>query len=223
MSNPAANAGEQTPSPREVQVLIFDDVEVLDFAGPFEVFNVTGLRSGSAPFHVQTVGLSKAAIRARGGLQVLPSLSIDAASRCDVLVLPGGFGTRREMHNAMLLEWIRRQAESAEAVLSVCTGALLLARAGLLTDLDATTHHVAFDELAQASPSTNVLRGKRIVDNGRIFTSAGISAGIDASLHVVSRLLGHAVAAEAAEYMEYEWRSSTTGLEVATQTPRRSI
>ena len=204
------NAVAEKPidSPRQVQVLLFDDVEVLDFAGPFEVFGVTGLRSGPAPFQVKTVGLSRAPIRARNGLQVQPSLSIDDASRCDVLVLPGGFGTRREMNNPTLLEWIRRQGESAEVILSVCTGALLLARAGLLTDLDATTHHVAFDELAQASPSTNVLRGKRIVDNGRILTSAGISAGIDASLYVVSRLLGPAVASETAEYMEYEWNRS---------------
>ena len=192
-------------APRHVQVLIFDDVEVLDFAGPFEVFGVTGLRTGPAPFRVETVGLSKAPIRARNGLEVRPSMSIDEATRCDVLVLPGGFGTRREMHNATLLEWIRREAADAEAVLSVCTGALLLGRAGLLDGLDATTHHVAFDELSQASPTTNVLRGARFVDNGHIVTSAGISAGIDASLHVVAKLLGHAVAAETAEYMEYDW------------------
>ena len=194
--------------PRHVQVLIFDDVEVLDFAGPFEVFSVTGLRTGPAPFRVETVGLSSAPIRARNGLVVQPTTSIDEATSCDVLVLPGGFGTRREMHNTTLLNWIRRQAGSAEAVLSVCTGALLLGRAGLLDGLDATTHHVAFDELSAASPSTNVLRGARFVDSGHIVTSAGISAGIDASLHVVAKLLGHAVAAETAEYMEYDWRSA---------------
>ena len=195
-----------TPSAtRHVQVLIFDDVEVLDFAGPFEVFGVTGLRNGPAPFRVETVGLSKAPIRARNGLAVRPTTSIGEATRCDVLVFPGGFGTRREMHNATLLDWIRRQAADAEAILSVCTGALLLARARLLDGLDATTHHGAFDELSQASPTTNVLRGVRFVDNGRIVTSAGISAGIDASLHVVAKLLGHAVAAETAEYMEYDW------------------
>jgi transcriptional regulator GlxA family with amidase domain len=191
--------------PLHVQVLIFDEVEVLDFAGPFEVFGVTGLRPGPAPFRVETVGLSTAPVRARNGLEVRPSVSIEEATRCDVIVLPGGFGTRREMHNATLLGWIRRQAESAEAILSVCTGALLLARAGLLDGLDATTHHVAFDELSQASPSIRVLRGARFVDNGRIVTSAGISAGIDASLHVVAKLLGQAVAAETAEYMEYDW------------------
>jgi len=190
---------------RHVQVLIFDDVEVLDFAGPFEVFGVTGLRSGPAPFRVGTVGLSNMPIRARNGLEVRPSTSIEEAPPCDVLVLPGGFGTRREMHNATLLEWIRRQAAGAEAVLSVCTGALLLARAGLLDGLDATTHHVAFDELSQASPTANILRGARYVDNGHIITSAGISAGIDASLHLVAKLLGDAVAAETAEYMEYDW------------------
>lgn len=192
--------------PSGVQVLLFDDVEVLDFAGPFEVFGVTGLRSGPAPFRVDTVGLTGAPIHARNGLQVQPTTSIGDAGPCEVLVLPGGYGTRREMHNAALLEWIRRQSKDARVVLSVCTGALLLARAGLLDGLDATTHHVAFDELVAASPSTRVHRDRRIVDNGRIVTSAGISAGIDASLHVVARLLGHDVAAETASYMEYDWR-----------------
>jgi transcriptional regulator GlxA family with amidase domain len=191
--------------PLRVQVLLFDDVEVLDFAGPFEVFGVTGLRPGPAPFHVETVGLTAAAIRARNGLQVQPSLALDDARPCDVLVIPGGYGTRREMHNGVVLEWIRRQAESAKVVLSVCTGALLLGRAGLLDGLDATTHHVAFDELAAAAPSARVHPGRRVVDNGHVVTSAGISAGIDASLHVVARLLGRSVAEETAAYMEYDW------------------
>src|SRR6185437_3370272 len=105
-------------SPHHVQILVFDDVEVLDFAGPFEVFGVTGLRTGPAPFRVETVGLSEAPIRARGGLLIQPSESIHQAGRCDVLILPGGLGARREMHNVALLEWIRRQAGTAEAVLS---------------------------------------------------------------------------------------------------------
>jgi transcriptional regulator GlxA family with amidase domain len=173
------------------------------------VFGVAGLRPGPAPFRVRTVGLTNAQVLARNGLAVQPALSIDDDSPCDILVLPGGYGTRREMHNEVLLEWIRRRAEHAQVVLSVCTGALLLAHAGLLDGLDATTHHVAFDELATAGPSTRVLRGKRVVDNGRVITSAGISAGIDASLYVVARLLGRDVAAETAEYMEYDWRDRT--------------
>ncbi|HEX6600491.1 MAG TPA: DJ-1/PfpI family protein [Gemmatimonadaceae bacterium] len=189
-----------------VQILLFDDVEVLDFAGPFEVFGVTGLRPGPAPFKVETVGLSSAPIRARNGLQVQPTLAMRDAGPCDVLVVPGGYGTRREMHNEAVLDWIRGQAEKAKVVLSVCTGSLILARVGLLDGLDATTHHLAFDELAAASSSTRVHRGRRIVDNGHVVTSAGISAGIDASLHVVARLLGHHVATETAEYMEYDWR-----------------
>lgn len=196
-----------TSAARQVQVVIFDNVEVLDFAGPFEVFGVAGLRTGPAPFRVETVGLSTAPIRARNGLEIRPNTSIDQATCCEVLILPGGSGARREMHNARLLDWIRLQAESTEVILSVCTGALLLGRAGLLDGLDATTHHGAFDELTRASPSTRVLRGARYVDNGRVVTSAGISAGIDASLHVVAKLLGHAVAVETAEYMEYDWRT----------------
>jgi transcriptional regulator GlxA family with amidase domain len=189
---------------RAVNVLLFDDVEVLDFAGPFEVFGVAGKRDGPGFFTVHTVGENGTVIRARNELIVTPTYSFANAPPCDVLVVPGGYGTRREMHNDAVLEWVCRQATRAELVLSVCTGALLLGRAGLLDGLEATTHQGALDLLATSAPNTRVHRDQRIVDNGKVVTSAGVSAGIDAALHIVSRLHGADAARETARYMEYD-------------------
>ena len=112
-------------------------------------------------------------------------------------------GTRREMHNPALIDWIRQASTTAELVLSVCTGALLLAKAGLLDGLNATTHHGAIDLLRQTAPNTTVHPDRRFVDNGRVVCSAGIAAGIDMSLHVVGSLLGKVVAEKTARQMEY--------------------
>lgn len=195
----------QQRASRVVVVLLFDEVEVLDFAGPFEVFGVTGRRSGSAPFDVVTVAERHELVTARNGLRISPTFGFDDCPKADVLVIPGGYGTRREMHNASLVDWVASQARRAEVVLSVCTGALLLAKANLLTGLNVTTHHGAFDLLAEVAPHAVVHRGARFLDNGHVVTSAGISAGIDASLHIVARLLGLAEAQETASYMEYRW------------------
>lgn len=189
--------------PRNVAILIFDEVEVLDFCGPFEVFGVTGRSQEDAPFNVYTVAESMEPVLARNGLSVNPRYTIADCPPPDLLVIPGGFGARKQMHNPVVIEWIKRCAGPAELVLSVCTGALLLANAGLLDGLAATTHHGAFDLLRAAAPRTEVREGERFVDNGKLITSAGISAGIDMSLHVVARLLGEEVARETAERMEY--------------------
>jgi transcriptional regulator GlxA family with amidase domain len=194
---------------RTVAVLLFDDVEVLDFAGPFEVFGVTGKRDNATPFDVVTVAERPGEVRARNGLTIIPRYSFADCPAPDVLVIPGGYGTRREMNNEGVIDWIHAQAPKAEVIFSVCTGALLLARAGLLSGLEVTTHHGALDLLAKTAPDSVVRGGQRFVDNGRIVTSAGISAGIDASLHVVARLLGDAQARETAAYMEYDWPRSS--------------
>jgi transcriptional regulator GlxA family with amidase domain len=190
---------------RQVAIAIFDEVEVLDFAGPFEVFGVCGRRSGPVPFEVYTIAEGPRPVIARNGLSVNPMRVFDDASaRADIVLVPGGFGTRREMRNPAMLQWVRRAAADAELVLSVCTGALILGSAGLLDGLEATTHFGAYDELQAAAPSCVVRRDMRYVDSGRIITSAGVSAGIDMSLHVVARLLGDDAARETARYMEYE-------------------
>jgi len=190
---------------RNVAILIFDDVEVLDFCGPFEVFSVTRRNDNPRPFRVFTVAESTGIITARNGLRVVPDFTLAEAPRPALLIVPGGQGTRREMHNAALLEWIAARAAESELVLSVCTGALLLAKARLLEGLSATTHHGALDLLRQTAPNTSVESARRLVDNGRVITSAGVAAGIDMSLHVVARLLGQDVAEETAHYMEYPW------------------
>ena len=190
---------------RHVCIVIFDDVEVLDFCGPFEVFTVTGGREGLTPFVVSTVAETRQAITARGGLRVEPEHSFENCPSPDILVVPGGIGTRREMNNPGMLSWLRENAQRADLMLSVCSGALLLAKAGLLEGLTATTHHAALDELRAISPGIKVDDTKRFIDNSRVIVAAGISAGIDMSLHVVARLLGHEQAVETARYMEYAW------------------
>ena len=192
---------------RNVAILIFDDVEVLDFCGPFEVFSVTGRRSDTQPFNVFTVAERRDPVLARNQLSVNAAHALSDCPRPDVLVVPGGFGTRKLMYNEPVIDWIAKAAGEAEIVLSVCTGALLLGKAKLLDGLAATTHHGALDLLREVAPTADVRGDQRIVDNGRFVISAGISAGIDAALHVVSRLLGEDTAAETAAYMEYDWRT----------------
>lgn len=194
---------------RQVAILLFDDVEVLDFAGPFEVFGITGKRDGSDPFDVCTVAADRRPIQARNGLSINPAYDFDDCPPCQILVVPGGFGTRREKNNGAMLDFIRRQATDADRVLSVCTGALLLAKAGLLDGLSATTHHRALSELREDAPSTTVLDQARVVDNGKVILSAGISAGIDSALYTVAQLHGLEQAVETATYMEYDWHYRT--------------
>jgi transcriptional regulator GlxA family with amidase domain len=189
---------------RSVCIVLFDDVEVLDFCGPFEVFAVTGGREGRKPFEVCTVAENKKPIAARGGLSINPSHSFATCVRPDLLLVPGGMGTRREINNPTMLRWLEERASEAELVLSVCSGALLLAKIGLLDGLTATTHHGAIDELRAVSSGITIDGSKRFIDNGRVVVSGGISAGIDMSLHVVARLLGKEQAMETANYMEYE-------------------
>jgi transcriptional regulator GlxA family with amidase domain len=190
---------------RRVAILIFDNVEVLDFAGPFEVFNVTGEVNDPAPFETFTVGLESRPIKARGQLQITPHYTLDNAPKPDIVLIPGGFGTRALMDNTRLMDWLCQQAVEAEYLLSVCTGALLLARAGLLDGLHATTHHDAFDRLETEAPTCHIVRDARYVDNGRIITSGGISAGIDMSLYVVGRLIPEHHLQKTLAEMEYQW------------------
>ena len=192
---------------RHVAILLFDEVEVLDFAGPFEVFAVTDELSGGKLFNVCTVAESPGAVRARNGLKLLPDFTLESVPAPQVLIIPGGSGTRPLLRKPSVLEWIRQRAARAEHTVSVCTGALVLAKAGLLGGLRVTTHHENFAELAQLVPADLIEKSSRFTDNGRILTSAGIAAGIDLSLHLVAQLHGEAVALQTARYMEYHWRN----------------
>lgn len=193
-------------------ILIFDDVEVLDFAGPYEVFSRARLEPGvasrhsdeGAPFRVYTVARSRSPIQAIGGLTVIPDFAFADAPATDLLVVPGGFGTRALVEDAVTLEWIRTAAADSQLTTSVCTGAAVLARAGLLAGRRATTHWGAYDWLASLDPTVTVVRDVRYVDDG-VMTSAGVQAGMDMAFAVIAKRCGRAVAEETARYIEYRW------------------
>jgi transcriptional regulator GlxA family with amidase domain len=198
--------------PWNVGILVFDQVEVLDFAGPFEVFSRTridprreALRTDEgAPFHPFTVAKTRRTVIATGGLRVEPHHGFADAPRIDLLVVPGGFGTRALVHDLETLDWIRGVAGESKQVTSVCTGSLLLTSAGLLQGRRATTHWAALDELERlgAEGGVTVVRDARWVDDG-IISSAGVSAGIDMAFYVVEKLLGREVADRTARYIDY--------------------
>lgn len=200
---------------RQVGILIFDGVEVLDFCGPFEVFSVARRPDENSEeqrlFNVRTIAEERRTVRTTGGLLVEPHLAIndgDAETHFDILVVPGGQGTRRERLNAPLLDWIAAQDRQTELTTSVCTGAFLLAERNILDGKKATTHWASVGWMREQYPAVTMVDDARYVDEGRIVTSAGISAGIDMSLHVVNRLHGEETAAWTARRMEYDWKKS---------------
>ncbi len=193
-----------------VGIFIFEEVEVLDFAGPYEVFSRTRLKPGiesrrsedTAPYKVFTVARSDEVVTATGGLKVVPDYGFHDAPPIDLLVVPGGFGTRALLEESTVIEWIQTQAAQVSQLTAVCTGSLLLATAGLLRGRRATTHWGATELLASLDESIQVDRERRVVEDG-VVTSAGVSAGIDMAFVVVERMFGRSVADETARYMDY--------------------
>jgi transcriptional regulator GlxA family with amidase domain len=196
-----------------VGILVFPDVEVLDFAGPFEVFSVASrvaVRRPEfpvAPFKVSIIGAERAMIPARHGLGIHPHFGFDDASAVDLLIVPGGVVTQ-PLGDERTLDWVRRSARQAALTASVCTGAFILAKIGLLDGLSVTTHWEDIPDLRAAHPGLNVLESVPYVDEGNIVTSAGISAGIGMSLHLIGRILGTDMARATARQMEYDWEPS---------------
>ncbi len=200
--------------PRNVAIFLFDGVEVLDFAGPFEVFSTAGYQiMDEMPFNVFTVA-QNAQIIARNNLVILPTYVFENCPDIDIILIPGGggyradgsaYGSRLEMDNEVVIDWLKQKSIAANLVLSVCTGALILAKAGLLDGLKATTHYRAIDHLRKIAPYTEVIENVRYVDNGSVILSAGVSAGIDMSFYVVSKLLGAEVATLGAKYAQYDY------------------
>ena len=193
---------------KRVGILIFPDVEVLDFCGPFEVFSVTRLnedarREESSPFEVLLVAETLETVVATGGLKVIPDVTLDTCPPLDILVVPGGWGTRAEAKNQRLLDWIAERGRSVETLTSVCTGSMLLGHAGLLDGRRATTHWRSLDRMREAFPAVTVEDKLHVVEHDHIVTSAGISAGIDMALRVVIRYFGEAVARNTGRNMEY--------------------
>lgn len=200
---------------KRVGILLFPDVEVLDFCGPFEVFSVTRLdealrREDSSPFEVVLVAETTAPIVTTGGMKVIPDHTLDDCPHLDVLVVPGGWGTRTQRLNARLVAWIGERARQVETVTSVCTGSLLLGQAGLLDGRRATTHWRALDLMRELFPAIKVEDRMHVVEEGNVLTSAGISAGIDMALRVVARYHGEAIAQNTARNMEYRYTNDNS-------------
>lgn len=200
----------KTSTTRTVGIYIFDKVEVLDFAGPFEVFSTASrvrLRQqpdAAAPFDVFTIAENIRPVRARGGLLVLPKYDLADHPPIDVLIVPGGI-VSDELQRESVVRWIAQCARSASITASVCTGAFLLGKAGLLDGKSATTHWEDISEMRSMFPQIDVKADARWVDTETIVSSAGISAGIDMSLHLVERLEGKELAVGTARQMEFDW------------------
>lgn len=213
----AAAASPVPGAPLQVAILVFDQVEVLDFAGPYEVFTTASRvhqrPSGEAPagrgplFEVRAVARTLAPVRARAGLQLLPDADFGSCTQADVLIVPGGVVDAAQQCPETLA-WIARISATAQITASVCTGCFLLAASGVLRTERVTTHWEDLDDLRRQFPALEVCDSVRWVDLGRLLTSAGISAGMDMSLHLVERLGGEALALRTARQMDYAWNKA---------------
>jgi transcriptional regulator GlxA family with amidase domain len=195
---------------KRVGIVVFPDVEVLDFCGPFEVFSVTRLneqarREEPSPFEVLLVAERASPVVTTGGMKVTPDHTLETCPPLDILVVPGGWGTRKEIKNAGLLAWIKARAGQVETLTSVCTGSMLLGQAGLLDGRHATTHWRSLQWMRDSFPAVTVEDKLHVVEDGNVLTSAGISAGIDMALRVVARYHGETVARNTARNMEYRY------------------
>jgi putative intracellular protease/amidase len=196
----AAAAAAAHPHKR-VAILLFNGVEIIDYTGPYEVF-------GAADFEVFTVAESREPITTAMGMTVVPRYTFADAPPAEVLVVPGG-GVRGARGSATTLRYVREQTARGEHTLSVCNGAFILASAGLLDGLVATTTAGLIDDLHTEFPKVKVVYDQRFVDNGKIITAAGLSSGIDGALHVVSKMIGQGNAQAVALGIEYDWRPAT--------------
>ena len=202
---PGASAPPKA-GPRQVAIVLYEGVELLDFAGPAEVFKAAaGYGGGSeAAFRVYTVAATRAPLKSLGFVTITPEFSIEDAPKPDIVVIPGG-SSDNFIGNAPAMAWATRVMKESEVTMTVCTGAFVPAKAGMLDGLTATTWYGAIEGLRRQAPKASVQEGRRFVDNGHILTTAGVSAGIDGALHLVARLLGRAAADRTARYMEYHW------------------
>ena len=201
----AASAHRYT---QNVAIVLYDGVEILDFSGPAEVFQAAsgfGASGQEKAFRVYTVARHHKPVLSQGFLHISPDYSIDDSPEPDILVLPGGADFEVVTSDAQWVEWVRTAGGKAQRVLTVCTGAFIAARAGLLDGHEATTFYRAVPFLAAQFPAVKVESGRRFVDSGKILSTAGVSAGIDGALHLVAKTLGRYVADRTAEYMEYRW------------------
>ena len=191
-----------------IGIYIYDQAEVLDFSGPFEVFSVAN-RLANLGWNIWLVAEEKSLVEARGVFQVKPHYSIQNVPELDVLIVVGGVHSE-ELRKTEVINWIRKTAEKTQITASVCTGAFLLAEAGLLDGLEVTTHWEDIPDLQRNYPNLQVRKGIRWIEQGKLFTAAGISAGIEMSLELVARLAGAELAERTARQMEYTWSRPRT-------------
>jgi transcriptional regulator GlxA family with amidase domain len=189
---------------KTVGIVLFDGVEELDAVGPWEVLSAWKELSGGNGWNVVTASRTGGTVACAKGLTIQPACALSSAPPFDVVIYPGGRGTRPLTTNEAELDWVRNAAAGAEVMASVCTGALVYAAAGLLRNRPATTHWAAFDELAALDPSVELRPDVRFVDDGDVVTAAGVSAGIDMALHLVARLAGPDRARDVRRYIQYD-------------------
>jgi transcriptional regulator GlxA family with amidase domain len=201
----ALSAAAETKT-RNVAIFLYEGVEILDFSGPAEVLQASShfVSHENPPLKLFTVSRTKDPIISQQFLKVVPDYSIADAPKIDVLVIPGG-NTGPTIADAAAMEWIKKTVDNGEVTLTVCTGAMPLGKLGYFDGLDVTTWYGAIARLQEIAPKANVKDGRRFVDNGKIITTAGVSAGIDGALHLVARFFGRRIADQTAQYMEYHW------------------
>jgi transcriptional regulator GlxA family with amidase domain len=191
-----------------IGIYIYDNAEVLDFSGPFEVFSTASrVCPAGNPFRVFLIGETGQVVTARAGYRVLPAYGFHRHPAIDVLIVVGGVHNE-EMRKSKVIHWISQQAKKAKLVASVCTGAFLLAEARILKTQNVTTHWGDIVNLRESYPDLTVHKSSRWIDEGSVVTSGGISAGIDMSLHLVSKLHSSELAKKTARQMEFHWRNN---------------
>ncbi len=187
-------------SKRTIGVVLFEDFELLDVFGPLEMFGMA-----ADHFEIRLISEHGGVVASRQGPKSVSDDSFESAPAIDVVLVPGGIGTRREVDNPVLLDWLQQRAQQAELVTSVCTGSALLAKAGVLDGVRATTNKLAFTWAASQSAKVQWQQQARWVEDRKFFTSSGVSSGIDMSLAVIAKLVSHQAAEQAANFAEYDW------------------
>ncbi len=198
-------------------ILLFPDFDLLDVSGPLEMFaQVQGIK-------ISLISEQKGLVKSFQGVAVDATIDFDSVGHLDILLVPGGWGTRREVYNKKLLNWLKEHAKKTQLLLSVCTGSALLAKAGLLDDRKATSNKMAFNWARQQGSKVKWVEKARWVDDGNIITSSGLAAGIDMSLHVIARLFGQAEADKVANTSEYIWNKDPSNDPFSKNITRQSL
>lgn len=201
-----ASASSYPTTPVSVGILIFPEVDLLDATGPAEVFGSVAPATTTAGFRVSLIAQTPASIRTTVGVQLLPDRTVDDVAQLDLLVVPGGNGSRVLVDDARQLQSVRMIVQRTSQVLSVCTGARILAALGLLDGCDVTTHRTALAEIAERAPTAVVHPDHRYTDNGAVLTAGGVTAGMDLALHLVAQRYGRPAAEATAAYLEHTWQ-----------------